>query len=124
MIYQMAEMALVENIQRENWKCRMKKQKLCRIINGVLPCQSIELALRVGKLSSAIANKIRLLQLDENIQNAVSLHIRSQSVMHCALLGLDSKQQKMLDTIVKKGLNVSQTKAVKQEKLPKEERKR
>ena len=43
-----------------------------------------------------------------------------------ALLGLDSdKQQKMLDTIVKKGLNVSQTeKAVKQEKLPKEEKKK
>ena len=34
-------------------------------------------------------------------------------------------QQKMLDTIVKKGLNVSQTeKAVKQEKLPKEEKKK
>ena len=121
---QMAEMALVENIQRENLSAIEEAKSYVDIMRFTGVNQS-ELALRVGKSQSAIANKIRLLQLDENIQNAVSAHQITERHAR-ALLGLDSdKQQKMLDTIVKKGLNVSQTeKAVKQEKLPKEEKKK
>ena len=112
------------NIQRENLSAIEEAKSYVDIMRFTGVNQS-ELALRVGKSQSAIANKIRLLQLDENIQNAVSAHQITERHAR-ALLGLDSdKQQKMLDTIVKKGLNVSQTeKAVKQEKLPKEEKKK
>jgi len=74
---QMAEMALVENIQRENLSAIEEAKSYVDIMRFTGVNQS-ELALRVGKSQSAIANKIRLLQLDENIQNAVS----AQSVMH------------------------------------------
>mgnify|MGYP000721334260 FL=1 len=88
---QMAEMALVENIQRENLSAIEEAKSYVDIMRFTGVNQS-ELALRVGKSQSAIANKIRLLQLDENIQNAVSAHQITERHAR-ALLGLDSDKQ-------------------------------
>lgn len=121
---QMAEMALVENIQRENLSAIEEAKSYLDIMKFTGMNQS-ELALRVGKSQSSIANKIRLLNLDEDIQNAVSSKTITERHAR-ALLSLDeNKQHGALEKIVKKGLNVAQTeKMIKEETQPKEEKKK
>ena len=70
----MAELALVENIQRENLSAIEEAKAYVQIMK-VSGCTQSELALKVGKSQSSIANKIRLLNLSENVQNAVSSKI-------------------------------------------------
>ena len=121
---QMAEMALVENIQRENLSAIEEAKSYLDIMKYTGMNQS-QLALRVGKSQSSIANKIRLLNLDEDIQNAVSS--KQITERHArALLSLDEeKQHKALDKIVKKGLSVAQTeKMIKEETQAKGEKKK
>lgn len=114
---QMAELALVENIQRENLSAIEEAKAYVEIMKYSSLNQS-QLALRIGKSQSSIANKIRLLNLDDNIQNAVSAKLISERHAR-ALLGVDQvKQQDFLDKIIKKGLSVSQTeKLVKEDKV-------
>lgn len=88
---QMAEMALVENIQRENLSAIEEAKSYVEIMKYAGINQS-QLALRVGKSQSSIANKIRLLNLDEEVQEAVSA--RRISERHArALLGLDEENR-------------------------------
>lgn len=105
---QMAEMALVENIQRENLSAIEEAKSYVEIMKYAGLNQS-QLALRVGKSQSSIANKIRLLNLEEDVQDAVSS--KQITERHArALIGLDEeKQHKVLDKIVKKSLTVAQT---------------
>lgn len=113
---QMAEMALVENIQRENLSAIEEAKAYIEIMKYSNLNQS-QLALKMGKSQSSIANKLRLLNLDENIQNAVNAKLISERHAR-ALLGVDEvKQEEFLNKIIKKGLTVSQTeKLVKAEK--------
>lgn len=105
---QMAEMALVENIQRENLSAIEEAKSYIDIMKYANLNQS-QLALKIGKSQSSIANKIRLLNLDENIQNAVNAKLISERHAR-ALLGTEvAKQQDYLDKILKKGMSVSQT---------------
>lgn len=105
---QMAEMALVENIQRENLSAIEEAKSYVEIMKYAGLNQS-QLALRVGKSQSSIANKIRLLNLEEDVQEAVSS--KQITERHArALIGLDeAKQHKALKKIVKKSLTVAQT---------------
>lgn len=105
---QMAEMALVENIQRENLSAIEEAKSYVDIMKFAGVNQS-QLALRVGKSQSSIANKIRLLNLEDDVQDAVST--KQISERHArALIGLEkAKQTKVLATIVKKKLTVAQT---------------
>lgn len=105
---QMAEMALVENIQRENLSAIEEAKSYIDIMKYANLNQS-QLALKIGKSQSSIANKIRLLNLDENIQNAVSAKVISERHARALLAVEPQKQQEYLDKIVKKGLSVSQT---------------
>lgn len=105
---QMAEMALVENIQRENLSAIEEAKSYVEIMKFSGLSQS-QLALRVGKSQSSIANKIRLLNLENEVQDAVSM--KQISERHArALIGLDKqKQNTALDKIMKKSLTVAQT---------------
>lgn len=105
---QMAEMALVENIQRENLSAIEEAKAYVQIMKASGISQS-QLALKIGKSQSSIANKIRLLQLDEEVQQAVTA--RKISERHArALLALPKeKQQGAMETIVKKGMTVAQS---------------
>lgn len=115
----MAELALVENIQRENLSA-IEEAKAYLQIMKVSGCTQSQLALKVGKSQSSIANKIRLLNLSENVQNAVSSKIITERHARSLLGSSVEKQEEILEKIVKKGLNVSQTeKLVKQEKKDK-----
>lgn len=106
---QTATAALVENIQREN----LSPIEEALAYQQLLDAQEItqeELAQRVGKKQSTIANKLRLLQLPMTVQEAVRR--RDITERHArALLKLDStaKQNNMLREIMAKGLNVEQT---------------
>ena len=116
---QMAALALVENIQREDLSAIEEAKAFVQIMK-VTGCTQSELAMKLGKSQSSIANKIRLLNLSENVQNAVSSKIITERHAR-SLVGMDEKkQQEMLDKIAKKGLNVSQTEnLIKQEKKDK-----
>ena len=60
-------------------------------------CTQSQLAMKMGKSQSSIANKIRLLNLDDNIQNAVSSKIITERHAR-ALIGVENeKQQEFLE---------------------------
>lgn len=67
---QAAQMALVENVQRENLSAIEEAKSYIQIMRQAGFTQE-ELAKKIGKSQSAIANKIRLLNLPEEIQEAV-----------------------------------------------------
>lgn len=106
---QTATAALVENIQREN----LSPIEEALAYQQLLDTQDLtqeQLAKRVGKKQSTIANKLRLLQLPMTVQEAVRR--KDITERHArALLKLDStaKQNNMLREIMAKGLNVEQT---------------
>lgn len=108
---QAASIALIENLQREGLTSieeAMAYQKLIELHQ--LTQES--LAQRLGKSQSTIANKIRLLQLPDEVKNA--LLERKITERHArALLGLDSieMQVKLLNEVITKELNVKQTEA-------------
>lgn len=105
---QMAELALVENLQRENLSA-IEEAKAYLQIMKVSGCTQSQLALKMGRSQSSIANKIRLLNLDDEIQNAVSSKTITERHAR-ALIGTDQKEQhEILDKIVKKGMTVAQT---------------
>lgn len=106
---QTATAAIVENIQREN----LSPIEEALAYQQLLDTQNLtqeQLAQKVGKKQSTIANKLRLLQLPMTVQEAVRR--RDITERHArALLKLDStaKQNNMLREIIAKGLNVEQT---------------
>ena len=106
---QTATAAIVENIQREN----LSPIEEALAYQQLLDTQNLtqeQLAQKVGKKQSTIANKLRLLQLPMTVQEAVRR--RDITERHArALLKLDStaKQNNMLREIMAKGLNVEQT---------------
>lgn len=105
---QSAQLALVENIQRENLTSIEEAKAYVKIMSLANITQE-KLAKKLGKSQSTIANKIRLLQLPEQVQLAISE--KKISERHArALLAVDKDQQ--VDTmrrIIDKNLNVRQT---------------
>jgi len=108
---QAASIALIENLQREGLSAieeAIAYQKLIDLHN--LTQES--LAQRLGKSQSTIANKIRLLGLGETIKTA--LMERKITERHArAMLGLETEelQEKVLNDVLSKELNVKQTEA-------------
>ena len=106
---QTASVALIENLQRE---------ELTPIEEALAYNQLIEiheltqeaLAQRLGKSQSTIANKLRLLKLPKQVQEA--LLTKTITERHArALIPLkeEEKQLKVLNEIIEKNLNVKQT---------------
>lgn len=101
--------AILENLQRQNLSFFEEAAAYYSLINdwNITQEQASE---KLGKAQSTIANKLRLLKLDKLEQsliienNLTERHARS-------LLRLDSKEIriKVIDTIVERNLNVSQT---------------
>ena len=105
-----AEMALVENIQRDDLTAVEEAKAYVQIMRQAGLTQE-QVALRVGKSQSAIANKIRLLNLPDEIQGAVvSKELTERHAR--ALLQLDKTQQvQAYHYIVDRNLNVRQSEA-------------
>ena len=107
---QAAEMAMVENIQRENLTAVEEAKGYVQIMRQSGLTQE-ELAKRLGKSQSSIANKIRLLNLPQEVQDAVA--DRRLSERHArALLALPADKQAAASHYVEdRSLNVRQTEA-------------
>ncbi|MBQ9327566.1 MAG: ParB/RepB/Spo0J family partition protein [Solobacterium sp.] len=105
-----AEMAIVENIQRENLTAVEEAKGYVMIMRQANLTQE-EVAEIVGKSQSAVANKIRLLNLPQEVQDAVA--DRQISERHArALLSLpQEKQVAAYHYVADRNLNVRQTEA-------------
>ena len=102
----MLEMAIVENIQRENLDPIEVAMSYRRLMEECRLTQE-QMADRVGKKRASVANQLRLLKLPAKVQH--DLKVGLLSVGHAkVLLGVeDPKVQEMLcDLIVRKGLSV------------------
>lgn len=104
----MLEMAIVENIQRENLdpiEVAMSYQRLieeCRLTQE-------QMADRVGKKRASVTNYLRLLKLPAKVQH--DLKVGLLSVGHAkVLLGVEDQaiQEQLCDLVIKKGLSVRQ----------------
>ena len=102
-----ARLALVENIQREDLSPLEEANGYLKMLKLTGLTQQ-QLAASLGKSQSAIANKIRLLNLDESVQKAIN--DKQITERHGrALINLNhQQQQKMLDLILKKNFTVRQ----------------
>jgi ParB family chromosome partitioning protein len=108
---QAASIALIENLQREGLTAIEEAAAYQQLIDLHELTQE-SLAQRLGKSQSTIANKIRLLQLGQPVKNA--LMERKITERHArALLSLDDLelQEKVLEDVISKELNVKQTEA-------------
>ena len=96
----MAELALIENIQRENLS-PIDEAKAYQQLIQLYDLTQEKIALQVGKSQSAVANKLRLLNLVPEIQEAIAS--RSITERHGrALLGLPVGQRsEVFDSIIR-----------------------
>ena len=121
-----AVIALMENIQRENLSFMEEAFAYRELLERCFITQE-ELARKIGKTQSCIANKIRLLKLPQAVREIVRDH--SLTERHArALLRLDSEEkqihaarriadlrlgvkqaEELVDKIIKKGLNYKET---------------
>jgi len=108
---QSIQMALVENIQREDLNAIEIAVSYQRLIDECNLKQD-ELSDKVGKNRATISNYLRLLKLSTNSQIAV--RDNKISMGHArALVGIDENmQEKIVSEIIKNGLSVRQTEAL------------
>ena len=105
----MLELALIENIQRADLNPLEEASAYQQLVDGFGMTQA-QVAQRVGKSRPAVANMIRLLDLPEQVQEAVVSGDLSGGHAR-TLLGLTEaeKQVRLMQTILAEGLNVRQT---------------
>lgn len=106
---QIAEIALIENLQREDLHYLEEAEGYEKLMNQFHITQEA-MAARVGKKQSTIANKLRLLRLSAPVRKV--LMDAELSERHArALLKLpdDEKRLEVLETIIAKNFSVRQT---------------
>ncbi|HRE52743.1 MAG TPA: ParB/RepB/Spo0J family partition protein [Flavitalea sp.] len=106
---QLLELALLENLQREDLNAMEIALSYKRMMEELNHTQE-EVAERMGKERSTVANYIRLLRLPPDIQAAVRKNTISMGHAR-ALINVDTvdKQLYIFKEIVKQGLSVRQT---------------
>lgn len=117
---QSASVALIENLQREGLTA-IEEAKAYQQLMEIRNLTQESLAQRLGKSQSTIANKIRLLQLPDQVQFA--LLDRKLTERHArALLSLkdETKQIKLMNEIIEHDLTVKQAENRVQQMIEKE----
>lgn len=119
---ELLEMALVENIQREDLDAIEVALTYQRLLDEIGLTQE-NLSQRVGKERSTITNSIRLLRLSPDIQQAIRAGEISAGHGRAIISVEDERnQQELFNKIIKEGLNVRQAeKAASEFKNPKKE---
>lgn len=103
------ELALIENLQRENLNPMEEAQGYAQLVNEFELTQE-DVARQVGKSRAAVANTLRLLRLHPAVQTL--LRDGRLTFGHAkVILGLDDpqKQKEIAERVVKDALNVRQT---------------
>ena len=109
---QIAEIALIENLQRKDLHYLEEAEGYERLVNTFHLTQE-SMAIRVGKKQSTIANKLRLLRLPSPVRK--KLHDSDLTERHArVLLKLENEdlQKAVLQKVLKGHLNVRQTEAL------------
>lgn len=121
---QVMEVALIENIQREDLNPIEEAEAYERLIEEFGMTQE-EISVTVGKSRPSIANSVRLLSLQEEIRKLI-IEGEISSGHGRAILSIDSKplQMKAVEEIIKKGLNVRDTEALVKRLTKKKEEKK
>ncbi len=106
------ELALIENLQRENLNPIEEAKGLQRLAHEFGLTQD-EIAKRVGKERSTVTNLLRLLQLPSTVQEMLSVGVLSAGHAR-ALLMLEKgrRQEVMAQRIEKEGLSVRKVEAL------------
>lgn len=104
----MLEMAIVENVQRENLDPIELAMSYQRLIDDCSLTQD-EMADRVGKKRATVANTLRLLRLPAKVQHDIKVGVLSAGHAK-ALLGVESPeiQEQLCDIAVRDDLSVRQ----------------
>jgi ParB family chromosome partitioning protein len=106
---QMAELAIVENVQRKDLNAIEKAESFQRYIEQY-QCTQEELAARVQIDRSTVANLIRLLELPDEVKRMVQLGDISQGHARALLpLGDEQEQIDFAGRIKKEGMSVRAT---------------
>ena len=104
-----AELALIENIQRKDLTAIEEAKSYKKILDMGNFTQE-ELAKRMGKSQSTIANKMRLLSLTNEVQVALMNNLISERHARCLLQIKDEDLQKqVLNKIISERINVRDT---------------
>lgn len=104
-----AEVAIVENIQRRDLSAIEEAKSYKKLLDRDYLTQD-ELAGKMGKTQATISNKLRLLNLDEKVQEAL-LNNKISERHARSLLKLENplEQREILNEIISKRLNVRDT---------------
>lgn len=118
------EISLIENIQREDLNPIEEGKAYQRLLEDFKLTQE-DLAMKIGKSRTAISNTIRLLNLDERVQNYIIEGILTEGHGR-SILGLqDNKMQnEVAQLVIDENLSVRETERyIKEINNPKEDRK-
>ena len=103
-----AEVALIENVQRKNLTSIEEAQSYKSLLDRGYLTQS-DLAEKIGVAQPTIANKMRLLNLCDEVQNALlNEQISERHARSLLQLANPDDQKKMLERIIKERLTVKQ----------------
>ena len=104
-----AEVALIENVQRKDLTPIEEAISYKKILDMGYLTQE-ELAVKLGKSQSSVANKLRLLNLDEDVQDALlNEKISERHARSLLKLSDFSKQRSLLERIINERLTVRKT---------------
>ncbi|MBB6697071.1 nucleoid occlusion protein [Clostridium algidicarnis] len=104
-----AAIALLENLQREDLNYMEESEAYFNLIKEHGYTQE-QLASVIGKKQSTIANKLRLLKLSQNVREIVLDNKLTERHARALLkLPTEKLQQKILNIVIKKSLNVKDT---------------
>jgi ParB family chromosome partitioning protein len=104
-----AVLALIENLQREDLNYLEEAEGYYNLIKEHGFTQE-ELAVRIGKKQSTIANKLRLLKLSNEVKEMlISEGLTERHARALLKLEDESLQKKVIGEVIKKGLTVKKT---------------
>lgn len=107
-----ALLALIENLQREDLHYFEEAEGYASIIQRFALSQE-ELAVRIGRCQSTVANKLRLLRLSQQVRDLLRRHELTERHARALLrLPEDADRLKIVAQVAAKGLNVQQTEAL------------
>ena len=102
-------LAMVENVQRQDLNFAEEARGIANLIR-LFDMSQEECARRLGRSQSAVANKLRLLRLPQDVlEGALDAGLTERHARALLRLRAPDEQRRALEYIAAKGLNVAQT---------------